>query len=115
MSKLLRKEDIIKALDTVYKAQMTSGSVRYKNLFFASPQYKDTGSEWARIILNGYAKPWEIAWAISLNGEENLWLAARIQLGNKAYYFNLRSYKDRKRLEDVKTALSIGGIPGWAI
>ena len=109
----MQKSDLIKALDLVYKQQMTTGTVDWKGEFTATPQYIDTQSDWALLVIQKKLQPWEIAWAFT-NGARRKWLAARIQTDGRAFYFNLQNSDDREKLEEMKIALDFGGLPYWA-
>jgi len=109
------KQDLITAMDKVYKLRLISGQVDYQNSFLAAPQYTDTGSDWALLVKERVLMPWELVWAFQVFGAKREWLAARVQLKTGPIYFNLKNPDDRSKLEDLKVALQHGGIPAWAV
>lgn len=75
--------------------------VKYQGLFTAAPQVPEGKSTWAKWVKAGHLQQEDVIWAF-IEGEPKIWLAIRVKLNNKVWYFNLQNEDDRKKLKDLE-------------
>jgi hypothetical protein len=92
------KERIIKALDLAYEKQLSDGLLDTGAGFKIAPQVsaeKSAISIWAKLLSDGYIKPYEVLWAIRFLAHKKEFLAVRVTLPTEGiFYFNLRCGRD---------------------